>query len=91
MTFDTFHAFAPIKEEIRLRELAEEYHRRTEEYDRIVCSGPILNGAITPANGSEFTAINRHAQLVREELWKDVAPLGFDRKQWSEAIRNYLR
>lgn len=80
--------YTPTKEEIRLRELAEEYHRRTEEYDRTVCSGPIHNGAIMPADGVEVATINRHAQRIRDGLWQHVAQLGFSRQQWMEAIRD---
>jgi hypothetical protein len=80
--------YTSTKEEIRLRELAEEYHRRTEAYDRLVCSGPIHNGAIMPASGVESAAISRNAQAVRDDLFKDLGPLGFDRQQWMEAIRD---
>lgn len=78
----------PTAEEIRLRELAEEYHRTCEDYDRMICTGPIKDGSILPASGDESSAINRHAQDVRDRLWYQVAPLGFSRQQWMEAIRD---
>jgi hypothetical protein len=78
--------YTPTKEEIRLRELAEEYHQRTEEYDRKVCTGPIHNSAIMPADGLEFVSINRNARRVREMLWEEVRALRFSRQQWMEAI-----
>lgn len=80
--------YTPTKEEIRLRELAQEYHKTCEDYDRTVCTGPIQNGAIMPATGAEVSAVSRHAQAVRDGLWKHVAPLGFSRQQWMEAIRD---
>jgi hypothetical protein len=80
--------YTPTKEEIRLRELAEEYHRTCEDYDRTICTGPIKDGAIMPAHGVEMSAISRHAQAVRDGLWRHVAPLGFSRQQWMEARRD---
>jgi len=83
--------YTPTKEEIRLRELAEEYHRTCEDYDRTICTGPIKDGAIMPAHGAEVSAISRHAQAVRDGLWRHVAPLGFSRQQWMEAISDVGR
>lgn len=50
-----------------LDDLADEYHRRCEAYDRIVCTGPIRNGEILPASSQELDRINRHAHMVRRE------------------------
>jgi hypothetical protein len=75
-------------EEIKLRELAEEYHRTCEAYDRTVCNGEIKDGRIMPADGYEMAAINRHAIAVRNGLFEKVAPMGFDRRQWNAAIMN---
>ncbi len=78
--------YTPSKEEIRLRELAEEYHKTCEDYDRTICTGPIKDGAILPATGEEAAAINRHATAVRNGLFRRAQELGFDRQQWMEAI-----
>lgn len=48
--------------------LAVEYYRRTEAYDRTVCTGPIRDGSILPATHHELAQINRHAAAVRREL-----------------------
>lgn len=74
-------------DERKLRELAEEYHRRTEAYDRTICTGPIKRGAIMPANGWEASQINRHAIGVRDALEAGALKLGFTPKQWRDAIR----
>lgn len=58
----------PTEEEMYLFSLAEEYHRRTEEYDRTVCSGPIKDGSIRPATGHELMLVNRNAIAVKHEL-----------------------
>lgn len=80
--------YTPTEEEIRLRELAKEYHRTCEDYDRTVCTGEMKDGAIMPATCAEVSAISRHAQAVRNGLWKHVSPLGFNRQQWMDAIRD---
>jgi len=36
--------WTPSPEQKQLRELAREYHERTEAYDRTVCTGPIVRG-----------------------------------------------
>lgn len=74
-------------DERKLRALAEDYHRRTEAYDRTICTGPILRGGIMPANGWESSQINRHAKAVRDELEVEAAKLGFTPQQWRDAIR----
>lgn len=48
--------------------LAVEYYRRTEAYDRTVCSGPIRDGSILPGSHHELAVINRRAAAVRREL-----------------------
>lgn len=50
--------------DLRLRELAEKYHADCEAFDRTVCTGPIVDGGIMPANAKEGAAINRHADCA---------------------------
>ena len=78
----------PSPEEKRLRELAREYHQRTEAYDRTVCTGPIVRGGIMPATGEERALITRNANAMRYDLGVEAAKLGFTPKQWQEAISN---
>lgn len=56
------------KEDLYLNELAELYHRKTEEYDRSVCTGPIEHNEIQPANDLERRLINRYALSVKQTL-----------------------
>jgi hypothetical protein len=77
--------------EKRLRELAEQYIKRTEEYDRAICTGPIVNGYIMPSHAAESSACNRNALMVREDLFTKVRQLGFTRQQWLQAIRRAER
>ena len=69
-----------------LDKLAREYHRRTEEYDRTVCTGPIIRGAIQPMNDRERARINRHALKVSRELRRKAAELGFTRAEFNAAV-----
>jgi len=51
----------------RLHELAEEYHRRAEEYDRTVCTG-VRETMAVPMNSRESALINKHAMRLRWEI-----------------------
>ncbi|WP_175783731.1 hypothetical protein [Burkholderia ambifaria] len=54
-----------------LTSLAVEYHARCEAYDRLVCTGPIIDGAIMPIGARERSLISANARRVRRELeWR---------------------
>lgn len=55
--------------ELYLYNLASKFYQITEEYDRTICTGPIINGSIHPSNGREFILINKNALKVRKELF----------------------
>lgn len=76
--------FKPTHSE--LIDLAAEYFRRTEEYDRTVCTGPISRDGIMPANAHEHGAINRNARQVRRELIERTEQAGFSKKQFELAL-----
>jgi len=67
-------------------DLAEEYHRRTEEYDRKVCTGPIVNGSIRPATGDEIASIGIHARYVYQEILRKAVALGITPKEFHRLI-----
>lgn len=77
--------------DMKLLDLAEEYHRTTEAFDRTVCTGPIQYGDIMPANYQELLLINKHAREVRERIYREALELGFTTKRIREAIANYGR
>jgi len=67
---------------------ALEYLDRTESFDRTICTGPIIDSEILPANGKEFFLINCNAKLVL----KDVAiNHGILVRDLMERIRNEER
>ncbi len=74
-----------------LVKLAAEYYRRCEEYDRMVCTGPITRDGIMPATQAEFRAINRKAHQVRAELVERALQAGFTEPQFKEAMMHHLR
>lgn len=74
-----------------LDDLADEYHRRCEAYDRIVCTGPIRNGEVLPASHGELVRINHHAHAVRRELILRAECMGYSREQMVGAIRHVGR
>lgn len=51
-----------------LRQVAEQYVRDTEAYDRTVCTGPIISGEIMPATSAQRAQINRNASKLFTEL-----------------------
>lgn len=86
------HADQPeLYREKQLMRLAERYHQRTEAYDRTVCSGPIVGGAITPATDSERTLIVQHARGVRRELEVEADRLGIAPERLHSAITQFSR
>lgn len=64
-----------------LRELVLEYHRDTETFDRIVCTGPIVKDSIQPATMLERRMITEHAIKRRERLFSEGGRLGFTSQQ----------
>jgi hypothetical protein len=81
----------PTEEEKFINSLAEEYHRRTEEYDRTVCTGPILHGGIMPASDWERCAINKNASAVKRELMDRAEQRGISPFKVTMAIQNFSR
>jgi len=67
--------------------LAEEYHIRTERFDRIVCHGSFRHGSVMPANGRELSIINQYAHRVRREIERRALRKGLDIKSLHEAVR----
>lgn len=83
--------FSIEAKERELMDLAEEYDRRTELYDRMVCTGPIGLDGIMPATHAERAAINRHARQVRRELVDRAVRAGFTETQFKEAMMHQAR
>lgn len=74
------------KSDAMLDELAVEYHERCERFDRVVCSGPVIDGAIMPATNRERHLIGRNAIAVRDEMLYRAAALGYSRALVVDAI-----
>lgn len=74
-----------------LDDLADEYHRRCEAFDRTVCTGPLRDGGIMPATHREMRIISRHACEVRAEMRQRAAGEGFAAGEMDRAIRDAER
>lgn len=83
-----FGMWTPNPAENRLRELAREYHERTERFDQIHCKARNERGIAIPITLDEWSACTINAVRVRNELGEEALRLGFTPKQWSDAIRN---
>jgi hypothetical protein len=55
----------PTEQEFKAVELAERYDRKTEAYDRTICTGPIRYGSVMPSCLHEMAMSNRNAIEVR--------------------------
>lgn len=88
----TFHQeylgipFAEDQNQTALRRLVESYEKQTEEYDRMVCAGPVKNGRIIPATLEEFSRINRNAQSLRKAFEPVVTSLGFTMHDFQQIL-----
>lgn len=71
----------------RLYELATNYHRSCEAYDRIICTGPVRYGEIFPATPQEFSLINKNALKVRKVILEEAGKEGFSSTEVLKAIR----
>lgn len=67
--------------------LAVEYHARCESYDRLVCTGPIVDGAIMPIGSRERSLISANARRVRRELEWRAESQGHTPRAFALAIR----
>lgn len=68
-------------------ELADRYHKLAEEFDRSVCTGPIVDGSIIPATSHELAIINFNAARLLRNLMQEAAMLGVSRQELMRAIR----
>jgi hypothetical protein len=59
-------------EEVRAYELWLEYYERTEAYDRTVCTGPRIRGAVMPRTPEQARLINEHARKLYSETLSKI-------------------
>ncbi len=70
-----------------LYDLAREYHKQCEDYDRKVCTGPIINGSIMFNNEEEKSASIKNAIFVRNNLLEKAKEMGYSNSELARAIR----
>lgn len=74
-----------------LWDLAREYYKRTEAFDRTVCTGPIGRDGIMPIDHQQAAIIGRNAYLVFRDLCRAAESDGFSSKELKEAMRSYVQ
>jgi hypothetical protein len=72
-------------------ELVAEYYRETEAYDRSVCTGPIKDGSILPANAREYNTIVSYKRVKSHDMQTKACKLGISLDQMRTAIRRYAK
>lgn len=87
---DFFQAFEPVYDAF-LDGLAAEYCRRTEAYDRTVCTGPIGRDGILPATPREMSLIGRNAFAIKKELEQRALENGYTAEQFRDVMRQYAK
>jgi hypothetical protein len=65
---ELINSFNVSTEERRLRELGEEYHRRTEAFDLMTCAHRNERGIAVPISREERRACNLNAYEVETDL-----------------------
>ena len=79
-------------EEIRLREIAKQYHDRCDLYDRSVCTGiSPRSGEAIPVTGEERSMVNAHARQRHREAVAQGFSAGFTEQQVVRAIQRHVR
>ena len=72
-----------------LRDLAREYHQRTEAYDRTVCTGPVTADGVMPVGPVELGLINSNARVVLRELQAKATSMGHTTRELQKAIGSF--
>lgn len=79
----------PTERDNRLHELATRYHTECEAYDQKVCTGPMGQDGVMPANQHQMALINRNAHAVRKRLTEEAAREGIGREELARAISKW--
>lgn len=79
----------PTEQDRKAGELAKRYHDEAEAYDRTVCTGPIRDGSIQPANASELAKINHYAHQLKRRIMAEAAAEGISEGDMRRAITHY--
>ena len=72
----------------QLRDLAIQYHERTERFDQAHCQHRSKRGIAIPSTPGEMILCSRNARRERDELGREAERLGCDAKRWQKEIAN---
>lgn len=65
--------FQISEKDLKVYEAAKKYIRETEQYDRTVCTGPIIKNSIQPATFKELVLINKNARKLLERISQEYS------------------
>lgn len=76
----------PDENEKFLADLAADYHRRCDNYDRAVCTGVSASGEPMPIGPHEYFRISRYARQLRKMLDDFLDIIGIPRQAFQKAV-----
>ena len=68
-----------------LIEIAEQYHKRCDDYDRMICG----NKEGIPVTGKQVLLIEKNARMVLKEQQRKAMLLGFSRSELHDEIVSF--
>ena len=89
--FESLYLCEPYKlsaKEERIAQLAAEYHKETESYDKMVCTGIGPGGYAVPTNSLQRTSIEIHARIVWKRIMAIAANEGISQANMWNGIRD---
>lgn len=89
MSFEKEYFCIFLNEDIKLHELAKEYHEQCEAYDKLVCRARTKKGVAMPNSLSEHSLITANAKWLWSVLQKEAENLGYSKDRWSQAVSKY--
>ena len=82
----------PTEEQLKLRELAKQYHERCDAYDVTVCTAKSrFDGEPMPIDGYEQGLVSRNAKEVRQDIIMQGYDMGFTEEDIAKAIKDYVK
>jgi HD superfamily phosphohydrolase YqeK len=75
--------------EIKLRELAKQYHDECDAYDDRVCKARNEYGESVPQSNGQYQMINQNAIHVRRKIEMIAKRQGFSRDEIFKAIKDH--
>ncbi len=86
MSSEYLETWSYTEKDRKIDELAKQYHELTEAYDRTVCTGEIIKGAILPATARQAALTHINAKQVMRDLVRQAEPHAITEAELKKAI-----